>query len=233
MFTEVFQQALSCREGLKSRFQKFLRFMDPKASHCGHLVEPPTFEVKVPEFVQRLSFGYLATFLNASLLRTYWEIVRDLQETELVVFQTLGRIDTVLKGNPPLDKDSAKSIMGHFATIATTNDAFCTRMAARITLTPEQRIFFDENDIANGQLLCFRLVMTADLPSVEDRLRLLWSVAPVYPARMRFLEWNDALSRSNRALETGLETLTAAIDDVESEARGTKRKADEEIQSEQ
>lgn len=233
MFTEIFQQASFCREGLKKRFQIFLRYMDPKASHCGHLVEPPTVEVKVPEFVQRLSFEHLASFLDASVLRTYWEVVTDLQETELVIFQTLSRIDNLLKGNPSLDKANANIIMGHFATIATTSDAFCTRMSARITLTPEQRVFFDENDIETGQLLCFRLVVTADLPSVEDRLRLLWSVAPVYPARMRFLEWNHAMSRSSRALKTTLETLATTINDTETEARGTKRKADEEIETDQ
>ena len=207
--------------------------MDDKASHCGHVVEPPTAEVKIPEFVQRLSLEHLSAFLDASVWRTYWEIVKDLQETELVVFQTLTRIDSLLKGNAFLDKASANIIMGHFATIATINDAFCTRMSARVTLTPEQRMFFDENDIETPQLLCFRLVVTGDLPSVEERLRLLWSVAPVYPASQRFVEWNHNLSRGNRALKTTLETLTAAIDDIEAEARGTKRKADQEVETDQ
>ena len=233
MFKEVFQQALYCREGLKSRFQATLRFMDAKASHCGHVVEPPTAEVKIPEFVQRLSLEHLSAFLDASVRRTYWEIVKDLQETELVVFQTLTRIDSLLKGNAFFDKANANIIMGHFATIATINDAFCTRMSARITLTPEQRLFFDENDIETPQLLCFRLVVTGDLPSVEERLRLLWSVAPVYPASERFVEWNHNLSRGNRALKTTLETLTATIDDIDAEARGTKRKADQEIETDQ
>lgn len=123
--------------------------------------------------------------------------------------------------------------MDHFATVITVSEAFCTRMSARLTLTPEQSIIFGENDIMDTQAICFRLAATEHLPSAEDRLRLLWAVSAVCPRRARFLNWNNTLSRRITALKDKLEALSAVIEDAESEARGTKRKAQEEIQADQ
>lgn len=233
MFNEVVNHALACRKCLIKKYQGFLHFLEPTASHCGHVVEPPTVESKIPELVQTLTLDHLNIFLWTAVRRTYWEIAKDLQETELLVFQTLGQINNLSKGKPSLDNANANIIMDHFAAIAATIDAFCTRLSARLTLTPEQRVFYSENDIMDAQSLCFRLVATADLPSVEDRLRLVWAVYPIHPARGIFLDWNTALSGSNTTLKTAMETLTTAINDIETEARGTKRKADEDIQTDQ
>ena len=165
------------------------------------------------------------------MLRTFWEVVKDLQETELLVFQTLGRINNLLKANPVLENSNADTVMDLFATVITTSEAFCARMSARITLTPEQSIIFGEDDIVDGHHLCFRLLMTADLPSVEDRLRILWAVSPIQNARTHFQIWISTLSRHNRTLKASLETLAAAVNGIENEARGTKRKAQEDIQT--
>ena len=233
MFNEVLGHASTCRTNLKDMYQKFLRFMDVNASHHGHLSEPATLEFKLTEFVGRLSIHHLGNFLQTSVMRTFWEVVKDLQDTELLVFQTLSCINNLLNANPVHDKSNTDIIMDHFATIITTSDSFCTRMSARLTLTPEQSIIFGENDIMDAQAMCFRLVATGHLPSVEDRLRLLWAVSAVYPMRTRFLNWNNTLSGRITALKAQLETLSAAIEEAESEARGTKRKAQEEIQTDQ
>jgi hypothetical protein len=233
MFTEVLGHASTCRTNLKDMYQAFLHYIDAKASHHGHLIEPATLESKLAEFVQRLSLHHLGDFLKTSVMRTFWEVVRDLQETELLVFQTLSRANNLLNANNVHDKPHADIIMGHFATVITVSEAFWTRMSARLTLTPERSIIFGENDIMGTQAICFRLVATEHLPSVEDRLRLLWAVSAVYPMRTRFLNWNNTLSKRITALKDKLEALSAVIEDAESEARGTKRKAQEEIQNDQ
>jgi hypothetical protein len=149
----------------------------------------------------------------------------------MLVFQTLGHIRKLLKANTFFDKSKADLVMGHFATISTTNDAFCNRMAVRLMLTAEQSAVFDENDLLEIHLLCFRLVATDELPSVEDRLRLLWDVCPIHAMRNYFLAWNNNLSRNGAALKAQLESLSVNTEDVGTEARGLKRKADEEVQA--
>jgi hypothetical protein len=230
MFNEVLGLALVCRTNLKDKYQNFLHVLDNTASHCGHLIEPQTVESNVPILVQSLTFNNLRTFLQSARSRKFWETVKDLQETEMLVFQTLGHIRKYLNANTSFDKSTANVIMGHFATISTTNDAFCTRMAARLILTAEQSTVFDENDLQEIHLLCFRLVATDELPSVEDRLRLLWDVCPIHAMRNYFLAWNNNLSRNGAALKAQLETLSVTTENVETEAHGLKRKAEEELQ---
>jgi hypothetical protein len=231
MFNDVFLIASGCRKELKAKYQIFLRELDSNASHCGHLIEPPTVETQIPISVQRPVLRDLLDFLRTAADRTSWETVKDLQETEVLVFQTLGRINSLLKASPVLDKSEADIIMGHFATVATTNDAFCTRLSARLMLTPEQSAVFDESDLMNPYLLCFRLVATSELPTVDDRFRLLWAVGSVHAMRIRFLDWNNALSRRCAALKAQSETLSANIDDSKTETRGLKRKAEEEVRT--
>jgi hypothetical protein len=231
MFNDVFSRASGCRKELKAKYQRFLSELDCNASHCGHLIEPPTVEVQIPITVQKPVFHNLLDLLKTARDRVFWETVKDLQETEVLVFQTLGRISSLLKARLILDKSEADVVMGHFATVATTNDAFCTRLSARLTLTPEQSAVFDQSDLTDPYLLCFRLVATAELPTVDDRFRLLWAVGPMHQMRLRFLDWNNTLSRNCAALKAQLETLSANIDDSKTETRGLKRKAEEEIQT--
>jgi hypothetical protein len=231
MFNDVFLHASGCRKELKAKYQIFLRELDSNASHCGHLIEPPTVETQIPISVQRPVLHDLLDFLKTATNRTSWETVKDLQETEVLVFQTLGRINSLLKANPVLDKSEADVVMGHFATVARTNDAFCTRLSARLMLTPEQSAVFDESDLMNPYLLCFRLVATSELPTLDDRFRLLWAVGSVHAMRTRFLDWNNALSRHCAALKAQLDTLSANINNFKTETRGLKRKAEGEGQT--
>jgi hypothetical protein len=48
MFNDVFLIASGCRKELKAKYQIFLRELDSNASHCGHLIEPPTVETQIP-----------------------------------------------------------------------------------------------------------------------------------------------------------------------------------------
>jgi hypothetical protein len=231
MFNEVFLRASSCRSELKSKYQGFLRGLDANASHCGHLVEPPTVESKIPISVPRPTLNDLGDLLYTAVSRTYWETANDLQETELLVFKTLGHIGNVLKARLVLDEAEADVVMNHFATITTAIDVFCTRLSTHLKLTPEQSTVFDEDDLMDFQRLCFRLVTTDELPAVDDRFRLLWAVGPIHAMRGRFLAWSNALSKSNAALMTQLETLSANTDRSETMAHSLKRKADEEVQA--
>jgi hypothetical protein len=231
MFNEVFLRASGCRSELKVKYQGFLRGLDANASHCGHLVEPPTVESKIPISVQRSTLEDLTDFLYTAVSRTFWETANDLQETELLVFKTWGHIGNVLKADPILDESGADVVMSHFATITTAIDAFCARLSAHLTLTPEQSAVFDEDDLMDFQRLCFRLVTTDELPAVDDRFRLLWAVGPIHAMRARFLAWSNALSGSNAALRAHLETIPANIDRSKTMAHGLKRKAEEEVQA--
>ncbi|CAD0084516.1 unnamed protein product, partial [Aureobasidium vineae] len=235
MFNEIFGHASDCRMNLKIKFQSFLYELDKTASHYEHLPEYPTVEAKIPQLAQRLTLNNLSAFLQAAARRASWEAVRDLQETEVLVFQNLNRAIGLLKAKPSLDKTEIDVIMGHLTVINTTMKTFCTRVSARLTLTPEQSAIFNENDLETTQLLVFRLMVTANLPAVEERLRLLWAVAPVYHMRLRFSVWSQNLSG-----QTMLETRAAAVastftgeDEVvkeAKEARGLKRKAEEELE---
>jgi hypothetical protein len=229
MFNDIFLRASGCRKKLKAKYQIFLRELDSNASDCGHLIEPPTVEAQIPISVQRPVLRDLLDFLKSAAGRTSWETIKDLQETEVLVFQTLGRINSLLMASSTLDQSETDIVMAHFATITTTNDAFCTRLSARLALTPEQSTVFDESDLMNAYLLCFRLVATSELLTVDDRFRLLWAVGPVHAMRIRFLDWNNNFSAHYAALKAQLETLSANIHDSKSETRGLKRKAEEEV----
>lgn len=68
--------------------------------------------------------------------------------------------------------------------------------------------------------------------NIEERFRLLWAVHPIQGMRKRFRVWNQALSENNAGLKAMLKTLSATVEGVEPEARGTKRKAEDEAEDE-
>lgn len=193
-------------------------------------MEQPSLEASLPQLLQALTFQNSAVFFNMADRRRSWETVKDLDNTELLVFETLTGVTNLLNAKAELDKSEADVILGQLATVNTAIEAFCTRMSGRITLTAEQNTIFGESDLTNPQLLYFRLASTDKLPSVEERFRLLWAVHPIHGMRIRFHAWNQALSENNTALKGMLETLSATIEGVEPEARGVKRKAEDKTE---
>lgn len=210
------------------RYQSFLHELDKKASHYGHLVESPTLETSLPQLLQAVTCQNSNRFLTFAERRRFWETVKDLHETEWLVFNTLTSVDKTLTAKPTFDKSEADMILGQLTTVNTAIETFCTRMSARLTLTAEQSTIFGESDLTHPQLLYFRLIGTDNLPSVEERFRLLWAVYPIHGMRIRFHAWNQALSGNNAALKAMLETVSANIEGVEPETRGIKRKAEDE-----
>ncbi|CAD0092457.1 unnamed protein product [Aureobasidium mustum] len=237
-FDNAVRQAVNCRMPMKIKFQIFLRELDKNASHYGHLKVPPTLETSLRELLQAVTYQHSARFLTMAEARRFWETVRDLQDTEWKVYQTLEDVTNLLTAKSDFDKSEAEMILGQLTTINTAIEAFCTRMSAHLTLTAEQSSIFGEGDLTDRQLLYFRLASTNDLPSVEERFRLLWAVYPVHGMRLRFHGWNRALSGNNAALKTTLNTLSATIaaagnvEEVQTEARGLKRKAEDENEDE-
>lgn len=223
----VVRRITTCRMSLRNKFHNFLKDLDPNALHCNHLVEPPTVEAKLPQIVQARTLNDMEIFLQCATRRIFWEVIRDLQDTETVVFQTLNLATSLLTSKPHFDKFEVDEIMGHLITINTAIDAFCTRMTTRLTLTPEQRVVFGEMDLMSSRHLCFRLAVMDVLPSFEVRMRLLWAVYPVHAMRYRFFDWNETLARSNAEIKAMLETLSTVVAGTETEVRGVKRKAED------
>ncbi|KAH0392681.1 hypothetical protein KCU89_g13205, partial [Aureobasidium melanogenum] len=218
----------NCRGLLKARYQGFLRELDPDASHYKHLKEPPTLETSLAQLLQAVTYQHSTIFFQKAKIRRSWETVKDLHKTEGLVFKTLNKAGDLLTGKSNLEKSEADVILDHLTTANTAIEAFCARMSARFALTAEQSAIFGESDLTDPQLLYFRLVGTDTLPSVEERFRLLWAVYPIHGMRVRFHAWNQALSGNNATLKAMLETVSATIKGVESETRGTKRKAEDD-----
>ncbi|KAG9521910.1 hypothetical protein KCV07_g3310, partial [Aureobasidium melanogenum] len=227
-FEEATGHAFNCRSWFLDRYQGFLRELDPKASHYKHLKEPPTVETSLPQLLQAVTYENSAGFFKKAKSRRFWETVKDLHKTEGLVFKTLTCVDNTLTTKSHFDKSEADMILGQLTTVNIATEAFCTRMSARLTLTAEQSTIFGENDLTYPQLLYFRLAGTDNLPSVEQRFRLLWAIYPIHDMRARFHAWNQALSGNNATLKAMLETVSATIEGVESETRGTKRKAEDD-----
>lgn len=223
---------------LLGRYQNFLRELEPKASHYKHVKEPATLETSLPYLLQAVTFHNSGRFYQKAERRSFWEIVKDLHKTEKLVFQTLNAAGDLMSAKFNHDKSEADVILGHFTDVNTAIEEFCTRMSARLTLTAEQSTIFGESDLTHPQFLYFRLAGTDNLPSVEERFRLLWGVFPIHGLRTRFHGWNQALSRNNAGLKAMLDTLSDTMaapgteEKVQTEARGIKRKAEEEIEDE-
>ncbi|KAH0347052.1 hypothetical protein KCU81_g3666, partial [Aureobasidium melanogenum] len=237
-FEEVSHHSSICRELLLGTYKSFLRELDPKASHYKHLKEPPTLETSLAELLQAVTWQNSGRFYRKAEMRRFWETVKDLHKTEKLVFQTLNAARDLMSAKFNHNKSEADEILGHLTTISTAIEEFCSRMSARLTLTTEQSIIFGECDLTSPQLLYFRLAGTDNLPSVEQRFRLLWGVFPIHGMRTRFHGWNQALSRNNAGLKAMLKTISVAMaasgteEKVQIEARGAKRKAEDEIEDE-
>ncbi|KAH0369005.1 hypothetical protein KCU65_g3650, partial [Aureobasidium melanogenum] len=237
-FEEARRHAWKCRNVVLARYKSFLHELDQKAFHYKHLKEPPTLETSLPELLQAVTWQHSGRFHHKAVMRRFWETVKDLHKTEGLLNKTLNSADDLLNAKLNHDKSEADQILGHLTTVNTAIEAFCGRMSARLTLTAEQSTIFGESDLTNPQFLYFRLAGTDNLPSVEQRFRLLWGVFSIHGMRMRFHGWNQGLSRNNAGLKAMLDTLSDTIaapgtdEKVQIEARGIKRKAENEIEDE-
>ncbi|KAH0142314.1 hypothetical protein KCU67_g14093, partial [Aureobasidium melanogenum] len=227
-FEEATGHAFNCRKLLAARYQSFLGELDKNALHYGHLVESPTLETSLPRMLQAVTHQNSSRFLMLAERRRSWETVKDFHETEWLVFDILTRVNNSLAAKSDFNEDEADTILGQLTTVNKAIEAFCTRMSARLTLTAEQSAIFGESDLTDPHFLYFRLAGTNNLPSVEQRFRLLWAVYPIHGMRVRFHAWNQILSRNNAGLKAMLETVSAAVKGVESETRGIKRKAEDD-----